>query len=77
MDSAAAASQAARAAEHESAESVVAASQLELAAYTSGTLSYLAHGQDFEALDLSQHVSVLLHYLYFNVRRDTSQGDAV
>ena len=45
----------------------MAASQLELAAYTSGTLSYLAHGQDFEALDLSQHVSVLLHFLNFIV----------
>ena len=57
-DSAAAASKAARATEPESAEAVVAASQLELAAYTSGVLSYLAEGRDFEALDLSQHVSL-------------------
>jgi len=57
VDSAAAASKAARAAEHESAEAVVAASQLELASYASGTLSYLALGRDSEALDLSQHVS--------------------
>ena len=35
---------------------VVASSQLELAAYTSGTLSYLTQGSDDEALDLSQHV---------------------
>ena len=56
MDSAAAASKAARAAEQNSAEAVVASSQLELAAYTSGTLSYLTQGSDDEALDLSQHV---------------------
>ena len=37
----------------------MAASQLELAAYTSGVLSYLAEGRDFEALDLAQHVRLL------------------
>lgn len=58
MDSAAAASKAARATEHESDETAVAASQLELAAYSSGTLSYLASGRDLEAVDLSQHVSL-------------------
>ena len=56
MDSAAAASKAARAAEHGSAQAVVASSQLELAAYASGTLSYLTQGSDYEALELSQHV---------------------
>ena len=55
-DSAAAASKAARATEPASPEAVVAASQLELAAYASGVLSYLAEGRDLEALDLSQHV---------------------
>ena len=34
----------------------MASSQLELAAYASGTLSYLTQGSDYEALDLSQHV---------------------
>lgn len=34
----------------------MASSQLELAAYASGTISYLTQGSDYEALDLSQHV---------------------
>ena len=59
-DSAAAASKAARATEPASPEAVVAASQLELAAYASGVLSYLAEGRDFEALDLSQHVRLTI-----------------
>ena len=63
-DSAAAASKAARATEPESAEAVVAASQLELAAYASGVLCYLAEGRDFEALDLSQHVRLHTFQLF-------------
>lgn len=59
-DSAAAASKAARATEPASPEAVVAASQLELAAYASGVLTYLAEGRDFEALDLSQHVRLTI-----------------
>ena len=56
MDLAASASKAARAAEPQSSEEAIAAAEVELAAYDAGTLAYLAHGSDFEALDLAKHV---------------------
>lgn len=56
MDLAAEASKSARAAEPSTAEAAISAANVELAAYTSGTIAYLAQGSDFEAIDLAQHV---------------------
>ena len=57
VDLAASASQAARNEEPGSTDHAMAAANMELAAYTSGTLAYLAQGQDFEAVNLAEHVS--------------------
>jgi hypothetical protein len=56
VDLAASASKAARAAEPETAQGVIAASIAETAAYSAGVLAYLAQGKDFEAVDLAEHV---------------------
>lgn len=56
VDLAASASKAARKEEPDSMENAMAAANMELAAYTSGTLAYLAQGQDFEAINLAEHV---------------------
>ncbi|BDA43398.1 hypothetical protein COCOBI_04-4100 [Coccomyxa sp. Obi] len=55
VDLAASASKAARNEEADSPENAMAAANMELAAYTSGTLAYLAQGQDFEAINLAEH----------------------
>lgn len=61
VDLAASASKAARSHEPDSPDAVVAAANVEVAAYTSGTVAYLAQGHDFEALDLAEHVSPQHH----------------
>lgn len=57
VDLAVSASKAARNEEPNSPENAMGAANMELAAYTSGTLAYLAQGQDFEAINLAEHVS--------------------
>lgn len=64
VDYAASASIAARGEEPASPEAAVAAADVELAAYNSGTLSYLAQGSDFEALDLAEHVRLFDYFMH-------------